>query len=177
MKYTKTIRASRNVRPATRRPVHASRASLRSRAIKADDEFADEEGIPADIPADAPIGDAEVTVEDDASELLFEAEDVAELVSEISGQPVDVTVDEDEVTFTVGEDTYTVTPEGDEEVVEDSRKVRRSVRSVRAGRAMRRPMARRVAPASRVAASRRAVASARRVAATRRVSATRRTQK
>ena len=175
MKYTKTIRASRNVRPATRRPVRASRASLSRRAIKADEDFADVEAIPEDI--DVPAGDAEVTVEDAASELLFEAEDVAELVSEISGQPVDVTVDEDEVTFTVGEDTYTVTPEGDEEVVEDSRKVRRSARSVRAGRAMRRPMARRDSSARRVAASRRAVAPARRVAATRRVSATRRTQK
>lgn len=157
MKYTKTVRASRNVRPA--RSVSASRAALRRRVIKADDEIEDEI---VDMP-EAPVEDAGVSVDPEATELLFEAEDVAELVSEVSGQPVDVTVDEDEVTFTVGDDTYTVTPEGDEEIVEQSRRMRRSARSVRAGRQMVRR------PARRVAASRR-VASARRVA-------TRRTQK
>lgn len=148
MKYTKTIRASRNIRPATRRPVRASRAR---RAIRADEEF-DDIDIPdedIDMPEDE-SAEGGVNVDDAASELLFEAEDVAELVSEVSGQPVDVTVDEDQVTFTVGDDTFTVTPEGDEEVVEESRRVRRSARSVRAGRSM---MARR--PARRVAASRR----------------------
>lgn len=148
MKYTKTIRASRNVRPA--RPVRASRAALR-RPVKADDEIEDfsEDVENIDVPADA-----EVSVDEAATELLFEAEDVAELVSEVSGMPVDVTVDEDQVTFTVGEDEYTVTPEGDEEVVEESRRMRRSARTVRANRQMRRP-ARRVAASRRVSATRR----------------------
>lgn len=163
MKYTKTVRASRNVRPA--RSVSASRAALRRRAVKADDEIEDEI---VDMP-EAPVEEAEVSVDPEASELLFEAEDVAELISEVSGQPVDVTVDDDEVAFTVGEDTYTVTPEGDEEIVEQSRRITKSARSVRAGRRMVRR------PARRVAASRR-VASARRVAASRRV-ATRKPQK
>lgn len=182
MKYTKTIRASKRVSPATR-PVSASRAALRRKAVKADDEIAD---LPADAPDEAPATDADVSVDAEASELLFEAEDVAELISEVTESPVDVTVDKDQVVFTIGEDEYTVTPEGDEEVVEDSRKLRRSARSVRAGRAMRRPMARR--PESRVAASRRAsvarrvaasrkAPATRRVAASRRVSAARRTQK
>lgn len=153
MKYTKTIRASRKM-PA-RRPVSASRSSLRRRAIKADEEFED-----IDIPADAGA-EGDVNVDAAASELLFEAEDVAELVSEVAGLPVDVTVDEDEVVFTVGDDEYTVTPEGDEEIVEQSRRMRKSARSVRAGR----QMARR--PARRVSASRRM--EARKVSASRRV--------
>jgi hypothetical protein len=173
MKYTKSIRASRRIRPATR-PVSASRASLRRRAVRADEEI---EALPEDIPAEA-----EVNVDAEASELLFQAEDVAELISEVSGQPVDVTADEDEVTFTVGEDEYTVTPDGDEEIVEESRRVRRSARSVRAGRMMRRPSARRVSASRRAMSARRVSASrrpsaARRVAATRRVSATRRPRK
>ena len=168
MKYTKTIRASRNVRPATR-PVRASRAALRRRAIKADVDLGEEDideidDLPMDdMPMDdMPAEGADVNIDEAASELLFEAEDVAELVSEVSGLPVDVTVDEDEVTFTVGDDTFTVTPEGDEEIVEESTRMRRSVRSVRAGRALsaRRPAARRPA--------------ARKVAASRKVSATRR---
>jgi len=162
MKYTKTVRASKNLRPATR-PVSASRAALRRRAIKADEEF-DDIDLPDDIDdidlpddIDEPIDDVDVDIDGEvnvdaaASELLFEAEDVAELVSEVSGLPVDVTVDEDEVTFTVGDDTYTVTPEGDEEVVEESTRVR----------------------ARRIAASRRSVRPARRVAASRKVSSRR----
>ena len=165
MKYTKTVRASKNVRPA--RSVSASRAALRRRAVKADEEIDEVVDFEEDIPAEP--AEADVTVDEAASELLFEAEDVAELVSEVSGMPVDVTVDENEVSFTVGDDTYTVTPEGDEEIVEQSRRVRKSARSVRAGRQMIRR------PARRVAASRR-VAQARKVSASRRV-ATRRTQK
>ena len=169
MKYTKTVRASRNVRPA--RSVSASRAALRRRAVKADDEIDDIEPPIDDIEAPAE-GEADVSVDPEASELLFEAEDVAELISEVSGQPVEVTVDDDEVAFTVGEDTYTVTPEGDEEIVEQSRRIRKSASSVRAGR----QMVRRPASARRVAASRR-VAPARRVDASRKVAATRRPQK
>ena len=169
MKYTKSVRASRNVRPA-RRPVRASRAALRRRAIRADEEI-EEIDAPIDDMPDMPIDDeASVSVDDAASELLFEAEDVAELVSEVAGLPVDVTVDEDEVTFTVGEDEYTVTPDGNEEIVEESKRMRRSARSVRAGRRI-------VHPARRVAASRRVAPATRRVAASRRVATARSVQK
>ena len=180
MKYTKSIRASRNVRPARR--VSASRAALQRKAIKADDEI---EELPP-VEDTAPEGPAEVNVDAEASELLFEADDVAELIAEVTGEAVDVTVDEDQVVFAVGEDEFTVTPEGDEEIVEESKRMRRSARSVKAGRAMRRPMARRPMP-SRVSASRRMAArrvaaarrpsTARKVSASRRVSATRRPQK
>ena len=191
MKYTKSVRASRNLRPATR-PVRASRAALRRRAIKADEEIDEEIEAPAeDLPAEGE-GAGDVSVDAEASELLFEAEDVAELVSEVAGLPVEVTVDEDEVTFTVGDDEYTVTPDGDEEIVEESKRMRKSARSVKADRRIsaRRPMARRVSASRRAMASRRVAASrravrpsarkvsaSRRVAATRRVSAARRTQK
>ena len=161
MKYTKTIRASRNVRPATR-PVRASRAALRRRAVKADEEFEDIEDIDVvdDLPADdlpvddIPAEEAEVTVDEEASELLFEAEDVAELVSEVSGLPVDDTVDEYDVTFTVGDDVFTVTPEGDEEIVEQSTRVRKSASEVAASRSVARP-ARKVAASRKVSAARR----------------------
>ena len=160
MKYTKTVRASRNVGPA-RRPIRASRSAMRRRAIKADDEIADIEAPVDDAPIDdVEIADTDVSVDAEATELLFEAEDVAELVSEVAGLPVDVTVDEDEVVFTVGDDEYTVTPEGDEEIVEQSRRMRKSSRSVRAGRQMVRR------PARRVSASRRM--EARKVSASRR---------
>lgn len=158
MKYTKTIRASKKV---ASRPVRASRAALRRRSIKADVDFDDVpvdeapvDDMPAediDLPAD---DDASVTVDDAATELLFEAEDVAELVSEVTGLPVDVTVDEDEVVFAVGDDEFTVTPEGDEEVVEQSTRMRKGARRVAASRRLQRP-------ASRVAASRRVSASRR----------------
>ena len=154
MKTTRSIRASRNVRPATR-PVRASRAALRRRAIKADEEFDDIEEI-EDMPVDdMPIEDevieeeAEVTVDEEASELLFEAEDVAELVAEVSGLPVDVTVDEDAVTFTVGDDEFTVTPDGDEEIVEQSTRVRKSAKTVAASKRVARP-ARKVSASRRV---------------------------
>ena len=160
MKYTKTIRASKNVRPARR--VSASRASLRRQSIKADVDFDDEAIEDIDVPVDEDIPaevdveeEAEVTVDEEATELLFEAEDVAELVSEVTGLPVDVTVDEDEVVFAVGDDEYTVTPEGDEEIVEQSRRMRKDARKVSASRKMTRP-ARKVAASRKVSATRRA---------------------
>ena len=180
MKSTKTVRASQNVRPARR--ISASRASLQRRAIKADDELDDipapaDEDLPAPADVDAPVDEEpEVIVDDEAAELLFEAEDVAQLIAEVTELPVEVTVDDEEVKFAIGNDEYTVTAEGDEEVVEQSTRVRKSAKTVRAGRQM---MTRRSAPARRVSASRATEASrravaARRVAATRRVSAARR---
>lgn len=64
--------------------------------------------------------EVEVEVAEEASDLLFEAEDVAELIAEVTGEPVDVAVDGDDVIFTVAEDEFVVTAEGDEEVVESS---------------------------------------------------------
>lgn len=74
-----------------------------------------------------------VEVPEEASDLLFEAEDVAELLAEVTEEVVEVDVDGGDVIFSVGEDEYTVSPEGDEEVVESARRIR-GKRSVRANR-------------------------------------------
>lgn len=64
--------------------------------------------------------EVEVEVKPEATDLLFEAEDVAELLAEVTEQPVDVSVDGEDIIFSVGEDEFVVTPEGDEELVESS---------------------------------------------------------
>ena len=79
------------------------------------DNIGDEE---VDVDVDVDVEDPDVVVEPEATELLFETEDVAELVAEITGLPVEVAAEEDSVVFTVGEDEFTVEPEGDEEVLE-----------------------------------------------------------
>ncbi len=74
----------------------------------------------------------EVNVAPEATDLLFEAEDVAELVAEVTGQEVEVTAEDTAVTFAVGEDEFTVEAEGDEEVLESVRKNFRGKRTVKA---------------------------------------------
>lgn len=119
MKYTKTVRASKKVEPSTKRPIRANEKMIRS-----DEEIDTEEVI--DEPVEEEIIDEPVEDEPVQEELLFEAEDVAQLLAEYSGEAVDYTVDDEttEVTFTIGEDEITVTPEGDEEIVEESTRVR-----------------------------------------------------
>ena len=79
----------------------------------------------------APIkAEAEVEVAPEATELLFETDDVAELISEVTGEDVSVEATEDSVEFTVGEDeVYTVEPEGDEEILEACRPKKRAVKA------------------------------------------------
>ena len=75
----------------------------------------------------------EVVIEPEATDLLFEAEDVAELVAEVTGMPVEVSVEEDSVTFAVGDDEFIVEAEGDEEILEAAtNKVMRGKRTVSA---------------------------------------------
>lgn len=101
-----------------------------------------------------------VQVDESASDLLFEAEDVAELVAEVTGQPVEVTTDEDSVVFSVGDNEFTVEADGDEETVEScTRTARRRVAA-----STRRPAARgRYARRTVAASTRRPAARARRV--------------
>ena len=84
------------------------------------------------------MANEDVTVDPQATDLLFEAEDVAELVATITGDVVDVTADGDEVVFAVGEgdeaEEFTVTAEGDEEILESSRRVLRGKKTVAASR-------------------------------------------
>lgn len=120
MKTTKTVRASKKVEASVQRPVKSSRV------IKADEEFAEEEAFEDELPADDAAEEApEEFEENPQSELLFEAGDVAEIIAEVTGSPVDYTVDDEtaEVTFNYGEDgeeEITVSADGDEEVVEMS---------------------------------------------------------
>lgn len=120
---------------------------IQKKRIYADEELMDEEMIDVDAPVDdMPAEGGEAVVDPEAAELLFEAEDVAELVAEVAGAPVEVTVDDEVVTFTVGEDEFVVEPEGDEEVLEASRSAFRGKRVVKASSrkpAARRPAARR----------------------------------
>lgn len=86
-----------------------------------------------------------VIVDEGASDLLFEAEDVAELLAEVTGQPIEVTADEGNVVFAVGDDEFTVEAEGNEEILESVRKPLRGKRAVAAS--TRRPAGR--TPAAR----------------------------
>ena len=84
---------------------------------------------------------ANTDVAPEATDLLFEAEDVAQLVAEITGQDVEVTADENEVTFDIAGDdfgSFTIEAEGDEEVVEMSVRAKRNTRKVTASRNMQR---------------------------------------
>ena len=94
------------------------------RAIRANEEMMEMEGG--------------VNVAPEATDLLFEAEDVAELVAEVTGETVEVEADGDVVTFAVGEEEFTVEADGDEEILES---VRRNVRGKSRVAASRRPAA------------------------------------
>lgn len=66
---------------------------------------------------------AETEVAPEASDLLFEVEEVAQLVAEITGEDVAVEADESTVTFDVAGETFTCEAEDDAEEVEASRKI------------------------------------------------------
>lgn len=95
----------------------------RSRIV-ADDEL--------DVTMDQPEEEIEVTeettedvdIEPEATDLLFETEDVAQLIAEVTNQPVDVTADDLSVTFTVGDEDFIVEAEDDDEFVESCSKVK-----------------------------------------------------
>ena len=76
---------------------------------------------------------ADTEVAPEATELLFETEDVAELLAEVTGEDVAVEATDEAVEFTVGEeDVYTVEPEGDEEILEASTRMKRAAKAVKA---------------------------------------------
>ena len=103
--------------------IHSKRST---KAIKADDELDVEDELPE-------VEDTDVEV---STELLFETEDVAQLLAEVTQKPVDVdTADDGEsVEFTVGEDVYTVESEGDEEVLESVRKPFKRKKAIKSSR-------------------------------------------
>ena len=80
---------------------------------------------------------AETGVAEEATDLLFETNDVAELLANATGEDVDVTVDGETVEFAVGEDVYTCEAEPTDETVESSTRVNK--RKVAASSTVRRP--------------------------------------
>lgn len=86
---------------------------------------------------------AETEIADEAAELLFEVEEVAELISNVTGEDVEVTTDGDTAEFAVGDEVFTVEAEGTEEVLESSR-IRKSAKRVSASARAKRPMGRTV---------------------------------
>lgn len=128
----KVVKASKN---AKRPAIKASTLRTRKRAIRANDEVVDEEEIVDDIDEG---GNGDVDVAPEASDLLFEAEDVAELVAEVTGKDVAVTAEEDVVSFEVGDDVFTVEADGDEEVLEASTRAKRANKVTASKRALRR---------------------------------------
>lgn len=103
-----------------------SRAKARRRAIKANEEMEEE------VEEVEEVGTVDVAPE--ASDLLFEADDVAELLAEVTGEDVSIEADEDQVIFGIGDDEFTIEAEGDEEILENTRKPLRGKASVRASR-------------------------------------------
>lgn len=75
---------------------------------------------------------ANTDVAPEASELLFEAADVAELVAEVTGEDVEVTAEGDTVVFDIGEEQFTVEAEGTEETVESATRMPRGKRRIAA---------------------------------------------
>ena len=110
--------------------IKASNARVRRhRAIRA----AEEDEMIEDVDVDVE-GNGGVDVAPEASDLLFEAEDVAELIAEVTGKDVAVTADEDKVKFEVGDEEFTVEADGDEEILENTRKALKGKKPVRASR-------------------------------------------
>lgn len=129
------------------------------RTVKANEDIMDPNVVEDEVVEEEVVdgegeGEPEVIIDPEATDLLFEAEDVAELIAEITGETVEVEVEDDSVAFAIGEDVYTVEAEGDEEVLEAAtKKVLRGKRTIAAS-TKRQP----AAPAKRqVAASTKAV--------------------
>lgn len=111
-------------RPSSVRASHAVNRAVRRRAVSAANEV--EEDVTEEV--------SSVDVAPEASDLLFEVEDVAELVAEVTGEEVAVTAEDDVITFEVGDDQYTVEAEGDEEILESTRRPLKGKATVKASR-------------------------------------------
>lgn len=127
----------RIVKKANKKSVKASCVTRKPlKAVKADEEVEETEVAP-----EAP--EAEVAPE--ATELLFETEDVAQLLAEVTDEDVTVDVDDDtdEIVFTVADEEYTVAPDGEEELLEASTRIMGKKRVSAASKLRKRPMRRR----------------------------------
>lgn len=77
-----------------------------------------------------------VDVAPEVTDILFETEDVAELLAEVTDSEVVAEIDEDSdaIVFTVDGDEYIVEPDGDEEILEAVRRPFNDKKSVKASR-------------------------------------------
>ena len=99
------------------------------------------------------VYDEEMIEEPMPTELLFEGSEVADLLAQVTGEEVEMESDEDKVIFRIGEDEYTVEPEGDEEILEATRRPLKNKKPVKAS--TRKPMQRRQQPAAKPTKARR----------------------
>lgn len=123
----------RIVKKANKKSVKASCVTRKPlKAVKAEEEIEETE---------AP----ETEVAPEATELLFETEDVAQLLAEVTDEDVTVDVDDDtdEIVFTVADEEYTVAPDGEEELLEASTRIMGKKRVSAASKLRKRPMRRR----------------------------------
>ena len=122
----------RIVKKANKKSVKASCVTRKPlKAVKADEEV--EETAP-----EAPEA-PEAEVAPEATELLFETEDVAQLLAEVTDDDDDT----DEIVFTVADEEYTVAPDGEEELLEASTRIMGKKRVSAASKLRKRPMRRR----------------------------------
>lgn len=100
-----------------------SKVVASKRVVRADDDI-----------TEAPVETPEADVAPEATDLLFETEDVAQLLAEVTNSEVtaDVDDDTDAIVFTVNDEEYVVEPEGDEEILEATRRPLRGKKSVKA---------------------------------------------
>lgn len=127
----------RIVKKANKKSVKASCVTRKPlKAVKADEEV-------EETPAPEETPDTEVAPE--ATELLFETEDVAQLLAEVTDEDVTVDIDDDtdEIVFTVADEEYTVAPDGEEELLEASTRIMGKKRVSAASKLRKRPMRRR----------------------------------
>lgn len=126
------------VKKANKKSVKASCVTRKPlKAVKADEEIEEVEETAPEAP------EAEVAPE--ATELLFETEDVAQLLAEVTDEDVTVDVDDDtdEIVFTVADEEYTVAPDGEEELLEASTRIMGKKRVSAASKLRKRPVRRR----------------------------------
>lgn len=130
----------RIVKKANKKSVKASCVTRKPlKAVKADEEVEEAPVAPED--PEAP----ETEVAPEATELLFETEDVAQLLAEVTDEDVTVDVDDDtdEIVFTVADEEYTVAPDGEEELLEASTRIMGKKRVSAASKLRKRPVRRR----------------------------------
>lgn len=77
---------------------------------------------------------AETEIAKEATDLLFEVEDVAQLIAEVTGEDVNVAAEDDVVTFDVAGESYTCEAEEDTEVVESASRAKKFARKVAASK-------------------------------------------